>query len=423
MKDDDDVVEIAPSGVVQPVGQRASLRLQGRTGPFHILPSPPDLVVLRRAENARTCLLSGEIKSAGALCDLFMFVAHVAWRGEFIVQEESSTRSIFFDEGHVVGARSNVVKERLGEVLYRYGVLTREQVTTCGDVTADGRGLRFGEVAVKLGLLTRETLFGLMSRQTEEIFYGTLLAHSGTFHFLEGYDEAQLSSRQKLSVSTLVREGIRRMHETRYFRARIPSELHIPMRVAGHAPPENDPNGVYEAIDGERPVHEICRCVGAGEFDVSRALFQLVQRGHVSIRPPRMAPKEMVLVYNDAIALILRELDAMDEGDAVRAQLAKFMSQSAGASLVAAIGGPADDGTLDPAKVATHLEKEGGGAAQNDKLTTWLHEFASYALFLARPHLRRLEQSQANGKPRLSLRVNTILEPLSSHLKQTAKEP
>ena len=122
----------------------------------------------------RPLLLSGEIRSAGALCDLFMFVSHVGWRGEFVVQEQTSARSIFFEEGHVIAAQSNVVKERLGEVLYRYGVLTRDQVVACGDVTADGRGLRFGEVAVKLGMLTRETLFGLMGRQTEEIFYGTL---------------------------------------------------------------------------------------------------------------------------------------------------------------------------------------------------------------------------------------------------------
>jgi hypothetical protein len=267
----------------------------------------------------------------------------------------------------------------------------------------------------------------LMGRQTEEIFYGTLLAQSGTFHFLEGFEDIQLSSRQKLSVSTLVREGIRRMHETRYFRARIPSEMHVPVRVPDRSiPPPPDPNapsnGVFEAVDGARPVHEICRMVGASEFDVSRALFQLIQSGHVTIRSPRMAPKEMVAVYNDAIALILRELDAMDEGDGVRAQLAKFAAKSSGASILDAVGGPADDGTLDGEKISAHIANLGGTRELEDALSTWLHEYASYALFLARPHLRRLEHSQTDTKPRISMRVNSILEPLSTHLKQATKE-
>jgi hypothetical protein len=415
LEDEEDLVEIAPHGVLQPLGERATARLQARAGTFDLLPSPIDFIVLRRAgateTERRPCLVAGEICAPGAVCDLFSFVAQACWRGEFVVQEQASTRSIFFEDGHVAGAQSNVVKERLGEVLYRSGVLTREQVDACGQACADGK-LRFGEAAVTLGFLSREALFALMARQSEEIFFGTLLVAGGTYYFFSGFDDSQLSSRHRLSVTDLLREGIRRVHEARYFRARIPSERHVPVRVAGRTPPESDPLGLYPVIDGVRDVADLARGLRTGEFELLRALFQLIQSGHVAIRPPALSPAAVVEVYNGAIALILRELDAMDEGDAVREQLAKFAAQHV--SLQALLHGdtPADDGTIVPERVLANLTRPDAPADGAALLASSLHEYASYALFLARPHVRRMEEGR-KGRARLSARVGAILEPIA----------
>src|SRR6185503_19148919 len=142
-------------------------------------------------------------------------------------------------EGQIIGAHSSVPNERLGQVLFRYGVLSTEQIAQSSDAAAAG-SIRFGEAAVKLGFITRESLFAMTSRQTEEIFYGMLLVASGMFYFLDSYDENSLSSRQKLTVASLIREGVRRMHETRYFRARIPSDQCIPVSEPGRSRPEAD---------------------------------------------------------------------------------------------------------------------------------------------------------------------------------------
>jgi hypothetical protein len=416
MGPDDDLVDVSSDGNAHPIGSQAAIRMQSRVGRFHVLPSPPHIISMRRAadraEPLRACLLSGEIRSAGLLTDLISFVAHTGRRGEFVVQEANSARSIFFDEGHVVGASSTVVRERLGEVLYRCGVLTREQVDVCGDATATG-DLRFGEVAVKRGFVTREKLFSLMARQSEEIFYGMLLVSDAMFYFLEGYDDAQLSSRQKLTVTALLREGIRRMHEMQYFRARIPSEHYVPVRPAGSVAPEVDPLGVYAAVDGRSSVSDLCRVLEAGEFDVTRALFQLIQAHRLIVRPPRLPAPAIVDVFNHAIALILRELDAMDEGDAVRAQLATFAEQVPLFRELCTDAGPADDGTLDPAIVAAKVSRAPSTEETEDRLAGFLYEFASYALFLARPHLRRFERGGARRKQRISTRVSAMLDPIA----------
>src|SRR5262245_6760873 len=120
----DDLVRIDATGVARPVGETAAVRLQAREGRFHVLPAPPHLVVMRQVagEEGRTCILSGEVRSPGVLCDVVSFIGHSTYRGEFIVFDHSASRSLFFDQGHVIAATSTEPKERIGEVLYRYGI-------------------------------------------------------------------------------------------------------------------------------------------------------------------------------------------------------------------------------------------------------------------------------------------------------------
>ncbi len=409
----DEIAEISATGTVEPRGALAQLRLQSRSGEYRVLPAPNEVVLLKRATedgHDRACLVFGEIRTPGALCDLLGFVSHTGWRGEFVVKDETATRSLFFDQGHVVGAKSTVLSERLGEVLYRHGVLTREQVDRCSEATAEG-ALRFGENAVRLGYIAREALFRSMARQIEEITFGALLVAAGTYFFMEGFEEEQLAARQQLSMNALLREGIRRMHETRYFKARLPSVDHVPVLVRPPAVP--DPLGVVQAIDGRSSIAAICRKVGQGEFEVMRVLFQLVQAGHVTVREPRVSLVEAVKMYNAAISLLLRELDAMDEGDAVRVQLASFAVEPPLADVLFGAG-PADDGTLDEKVVDANVEQSGAPELA-DIVPAKLHEMASYALFLARPHLSRMATGgRDESRPRLSTRVAALLEPLNA---------
>lgn len=414
----DDLAEIDERGSVHPVAGRAAMRLMARRGLYRVLPAPSPIVMMRQVasegHDARPCGLAGEITAGGRLCDVASFIGHSSWRGELVVLDDDDSRSIYFDHGQVVGAQSSAERERLGQVLFRYGVLTESQAHAVAE-EAQRAGQRFGEAAVRLGLVTRERLFSLMARQIEETFYGMLLVSRGTFCFFDGFDEAVLSARQALSVGSLIRDGVRRMHETRYFRARIPSDRHIPARAPGRAAPEVDPLGVYAQVDDQRSLAELCRGLGAGEFEVTRAVFQLVQSGHLVVRPPHLSPVEAVGIYNRAISIVLRELDAMDQGDEVRSQLEAYAAASIVHTSYLAGAGPSDDGTFEADQVAARIALAPARRAAEEQLARWLFEHASYALFLARPHVRRAEdaRAQAADGPRLSERVTQILRPIA----------
>lgn len=414
----DDLVKIEAGGRVQALGPAAALRLQAREGLFHMVPAPAHLVVMRAAGadgDQRSCRLSGDLTAPGNIVDILALIAQTGWRGELVLFDEQGTRSLYVEQGSVVGATSTVPSERLGQVMYRYGVLSEEQVAACVDAAASS--LRIGEAAVKQGFLPREKLFELMGRQTEEIVFGALLVERGIFYFLDSFDEASLSSRQLFALSSLVRDGVRRMHEMRYFQARIPSPSHIPMVIAGPPAPELDTLGVCRSIDGRRSVTDLCRVLGESEFVVSRALFQLVHHGYVTIKPPHVGPLAAVAVCNEAVALILRELDAMDQGDQVRGQLAAFAQRGVFPKLFAGMT-PADDGAFDARRVVDNLAAFEEPEAATERLSSWLCEYAAYALFLSRPQVSRAQQVRApaadpsGSDARLSQRVAALLEPI-----------
>jgi hypothetical protein len=417
----DDLVRIDVSGVAHPVGETARVRLQGRSGMFHVLLAPPQLVVMRQAApeggvGPRACLLSGEVHAPGALCEIASFLGQSPGKGELVVLDRGSSRSVYFDSGYVVGAKSSVASERLGEVMYRLGVLDEQQLAACQQAAASNH-LRLGEAAVELGLVVRERVFELMAVQTQEIFHATLLVGSGAFYFLESFDESELAAPHRLSIAALVRDGVRRMHETRFFRARIPSPFHVPVATSQARPSDPELQPVYASMDGVRSIADIGRALAMGEFEVTRAVFQLVQAGAASIRPPRLGPKAMVDVYNGAMAMLLRELDAVDEGDAVRLQLASRATSTPRAAQVFVGADPSDDWTFDAVRVAENVARLPDADAVEDALGRWLHEHASYALFLARPHLLRA-QARASGDgsaPRVSQVVGSMLEPIAPH--------
>jgi hypothetical protein len=161
-------------------------------------------------------------------------------------------------------------------------------------------------------------------------------------------------------------------------------------------------------MDGQGSIEDLCRSLGASEFEVTRAVFQLVQAGHASIRAPRLGVRAAVAVYNDAVSLLLRELDAIDHGDAVREQLAQ---RAAGLPLGKVLegAGPADDGRFDVDRVATNVAGRPDARALEEVLGNWLHEHASYALFLTRPHLKR------------SLESAKLLEPIAPRADRATK--
>src|SRR6185369_10557064 len=278
-----ELVRIDSRGEAHPIGSVASQRMRARAGAYRILPAPEHVVFMRftgedgrrDASDGAIVRLSGEVTAPGTLCDILALVAQTGWRGELVVLDDDEVRSIFLEQGNVVGAVTNVEQERLGSVLYRFGAISEQQHAQIAAVAQSGK--RFGEAAIELGLLKHDEIYSYIARQIEEIVFATMTVGDGTFFFLDGFDEARLVSRHTVSANALLMDGVTRMDELRYFRQKIPSVEHIPLQLDNRGTPPAEFQTVYSAIDGKQNVGELGRQTGLGEFDTTKALYALVQ--------------------------------------------------------------------------------------------------------------------------------------------------
>lgn len=395
------------TGTIHPVGRDASQALRARVGEWSLLRGPPEVVLaVRSGEAGRPLRLAGEVRTPGALCDVVALIAQAGWGGELVVLQEETARSIFFEGGQVLSATTTAPGERLGEILWRFGAITREQLEEVVR-TAERSGKRVGETAIELEFVGHDELFRMMARQIEEVFYGAVHVAQAMFYLFDRFEETRIGRRYHLSTGQLLMEAARRMDELRFFREKVPSDAWIPVpNATGGRKPSAELAPLLEQCDGRRSVAEIGRRIGQLEFEVTRGVFQLVAAGLVTVTAPRPeGAAAIVETYNRAIVAIHAACDEAGSGRELRAGLEQF-AMSTGVYVPLFSGaGPAEDGALRAERIAQNVAAIGGDSG-DAWLAAQLLEHAGFALFHAGSLLPR------EAEAALNVRVAEILRPL-----------
>ncbi len=385
----DELIRIDAQGVAHPIGTVASQRMRPHKGTYRLLPGPDHVVFMRfvgedglvDAEDGALVRLAGEIGAPGTICDVLALLGQTGWRGILCVHEDNTTRRLFIDQGNVIGAQTNAKRERLGQVMYRYGMLTEAELTLIGQGVTPGR--RFGEVALELGIVQKEQIYNAIRKQIEEVTFGAMSASDGTFFFLDGLDEAELPVRQVVSLNALLMDGVTRLDEGKYFQQKIPSKDHVPERVEGSDPGEGYA-ALWPAIDGRSSVETLGRVTGLGEFETTKKLYALAQAKHIVIHPPRQSggPEAIVADANDVLAAAFRAAHETGQDEELRRSLEAFtVGAGVAYDLLFRGAGPNAEGRLDAARVAKNAPLVSRGTDPEQTVRQLLFDYASFALF------------------------------------------
>jgi hypothetical protein len=386
-----ELVRIDSRGTAHPIGVVASQQLRAREGTFRLLPAPRHVVFMRFTgedgqrdqSDGAIVRLAGEITGSGVVTDVMALLASTGWRGELVVADGKDTRSILFEQANVVGVQTTAADERLGAVLYRFGVIDESQQQKI--VEKMNSGLRFGQAAAEAGVVSTGKLYEYIGKQVEEVVFSALSVEDGTFFFLDGFDDARLVSRHTVSASMLLMDAVTRMDEVRYFQQKIPSSEYVPVRVESAQPLPEECQISYDLIDGKLNIEEIGRKSGLGEFQTTKHVYALVQSKHVAIHPPRFSggPTGLVSFANSALRAIHQIADRADKGDALRESLASFAVGAGVYDMLFRGAGPDGNGALLPERVAENSKIVASGADAENVLKQMLHEYVSFALFSA----------------------------------------
>ncbi len=280
-------------------------RLRAHAGPYRLLNEAPGMLLLRRElpgedelvapvpdeddldlgledgqlDAGARVVLAGEILNRMTLFQMIEIIAERGFGGDLVVHgADGSTLQLRIAQGALEDARSDLDEDRLGQVLVREGYLSIEQLTELlWEVTPQRR---LGDVCLDRQLLGREALFDCLRRQTEGIFYRTLMVAHGSFVFTTP-DPRRPSSALglHLPVRPLLMHGIQRLDEMELYREVIPGgDVVLQTRDdADTSSLDQEAIAVFGACDGHTPLSEIADALAMGEYEVTRVAYHLVK--------------------------------------------------------------------------------------------------------------------------------------------------
>jgi tetratricopeptide (TPR) repeat protein len=224
-----------------------------------------------------------------SLADICQLLGMGRKTGCLSVTDRSNFGYIYFQHGRVIHASVLNRPDRLGELLVRNEVISRQELATAVRKQVPGRRKRLGEILVEQGRIDHGQLKKYIHKQIEEAVYHLFTWNQGSFHF----DSDQMPDEEgaflvDISAESLLMEGARQVDEWSLFERKIPSfDLVFQLdKDPGEAEEEfelsPEQQKVIPLLDGVRTVTEIMTEAGLVAFDAAQSLYGLIQAGFVS---------------------------------------------------------------------------------------------------------------------------------------------
>jgi hypothetical protein len=168
-------------------------------------PAPPPAAPLRPPPPE---LLGGDLIALPAP-RLLALAGHARLSGRIDFAGEAN-RSVWFEDGRVVGAASSEPSERVEEIALRLGLVTRDQHRQAAASAAALPARRAAVLLLERGFLKPTELTGLVRRRTEEVVFGVFAEPAARFAWAPDPVPPEERTAVERATLALAVEGVRR---------------------------------------------------------------------------------------------------------------------------------------------------------------------------------------------------------------------
>ncbi|MFQ5792151.1 MAG: DUF4388 domain-containing protein, partial [Acidobacteriota bacterium] len=217
--------------------------------------------------------------------------------GVLVCETAKVGRSLFFESGHAVGAKSSLEADRLGNVMVRQGRITPQQLEIAAEFIRSG--LRLGQILVQLGVLKEVEIDRYVRLQVLHIACSMLLAPPLRLVFSDQVAVEALTL-TPVAVADIILEAARRRRQIQPYRDVLlnedrrlgfPSDPRLRLQPVSLSPEEAF---ILSRIDGSETPRATLSTSPLPEEQTIRTLIGLLQAGIIELqeRPSgRKAPK------------------------------------------------------------------------------------------------------------------------------------
>src|SRR5262245_44306486 len=161
-----------------------------------------------------------------SLSDLLQFLGSGRKTGTLKFDRGKISKQVYFQNGLIVGSRSNDPREYLGQVLLHYAKVDEAQLQLAREAQRRS-GVRLGEALIQLGIVTEKDVQEILRIRTLDAIFDLFVWNDGQFEF---FDDDPLPAdliQVQVQPTTVIMEGIYRIDEWSRFKTLVPSDRSI----------------------------------------------------------------------------------------------------------------------------------------------------------------------------------------------------
>jgi len=208
--------------------------------------------------------------------------------GTLVIEGAHEQVTVYFKEGRAVYANPTYQRERLGNMLVKHGVITREVINEALDrqrqLGKRKERVRIGSILLEMGVVDREQLTNYIASQITESIYISMAEKKGYFKFLSDIDLSSHDIFVEMDIQDIICEGMRRADEWEMIIDKLPDFGEIYMLNAdpsddGEVKLANDEWKILSLVNGQRSIDDIIEVARLDRFEVCKSIYNFVQLG------------------------------------------------------------------------------------------------------------------------------------------------
>lgn len=215
------------------------------------------------------------------------------------LSRDGLSKRIYFREGAISFAGSDIEKERLGESLIRGGSIKRSDLENALQVVKR-TGQTLGNTLVEMGIALPEEIRNVALKRMKAIVYSVMAWESGQYRFEDRQDPVDEGMTIDVSLAELVLEGTRRIQDPETLRRlwrdekvslHWPDSASLPYEDASLTPQENIVLDIARTrVDGVSTAADIVAASPLSHDETLRCLYGLVSLGVLAAEFTERAP-------------------------------------------------------------------------------------------------------------------------------------
>lgn len=225
--------------------------------------------------------LEGSLKDFG-LADILQLIYFQRKTGALSLDGKMDKVKLFFIDGNIVGAESKrrIEDNRLGKILLKKGFIKEEALKA---VLEDQRssGIRLGTALIQRGLVEKEKVQEIINAQITETVVQLFGWKQGTYEFLTQGVPQDKELPFSLDTQHLLMEGLRIVDELSAIKDRLTLDTLFRRTAADSSGLNSEEKEILDLVDGESDVSTIIDLAGKDNYEVSKALLALLEKGFI----------------------------------------------------------------------------------------------------------------------------------------------